>query len=73
MVTTVVEPATYAVFTHKGKLARLGETMNYIYGSWLPGSEYERANGNIPDLEWYDERFSPESDESELDLYIPLG
>ena len=25
-----------------------------------------------PEFEWYDSRFSKDSDESELDLYIPI-
>jgi AraC family transcriptional regulator len=70
MIGRTVPAATYAVFTHVGRIDRLGETMNYIYGSWLPGSEYERQEG--PDLELYDKRFAPTSDTSEMDILIPV-
>lgn len=70
MIRKVVSAGRYAVFTHKGKLDNLEHTMSYIYGSWIPkfGEELREA----PDLEIYDERFRPDSDDSELDIYIPL-
>lgn len=70
MVSRNVPEATYAVFTHVGKLDTLGQTMGYIYGSWIPNSDYELAAG--PDLEVYDHRFNPMSDTSELDICIPV-
>jgi AraC family transcriptional regulator len=72
MVSAVIPARTYALFTHHGRLNRLEETMNYIYGSWLPNTDRERADGSIPDLEWYDTRFDHASDASEMDIYIPL-
>ncbi len=65
-----IPAATYLAFTHKGTLETLPTTMEYIYGSWLPGAPYERAAG--PDLELYDERFDPASDTSEMDILIPI-
>lgn len=61
---------TYAVFTHKGSLAQLDHTMNYIYGAWLPKSGKKLREA--PDLELYDHRFNPESVQSEFDIYIPI-
>jgi AraC family transcriptional regulator len=72
MIGRVVPAATFAVFTHVGSLDRLGRTMDYIYGSWLPGSGHERP-ADVPDLELYDERFDPASERSEIDIYIPIG
>lgn len=60
----------YAVFTHKGSLSKLDHTMNYIYGAWL--SKSDRTLREAPDLELYDERFKPDSDDSEFDIYIPV-
>lgn len=60
----------YAVFTHRGKLDKLEMTMSFIYGSWLPKSG--EALREAPDLEIYDERFKLNSDDSEVDLYIPI-
>ena len=62
----------YAVFTHLGKLDKLGETFSFIYEEWLPNnSRYERVPF-APEFEWYDQRFQKNSDISELDLYIPI-
>jgi AraC family transcriptional regulator len=38
-------PATYACFTHRGPVARLEETINYAFGSWLPRSGYVHTGG----------------------------
>lgn len=72
MIGRVVPAATFAVFTHVGPLDRLGRTMDYIYGSWLPDSGYERP-ADVPDLELYDERFDPSSEQSEMDIYVPIS
>jgi AraC family transcriptional regulator len=60
----------YAVFTHKGPVETFEMTMNYIYGSWLPKSGKKLRHA--PDIEFYDERFKLGSDDSELDVYIPI-
>lgn len=60
----------HAVFTHKGRLDTIGQTMAAIYGGWLPGSG-ERMR-NAPDLELYGARFNPASDESEFEICLPL-
>jgi len=65
-----VKKNKYAVFTHKGLVDRLGDTYEYIYGSWLPRSEFEPAKSH--DFEYYDERFNPGDENSELDIYIPI-
>ncbi len=70
MVQKTVPAGRYAVFTHKGKLDKLEFTMSYIYGSWLPKSGEELREA--PDLEVYDERFKLDSDDSEVDLYVPI-
>jgi len=71
MVTKVIPKAEYAVFTHKGSLSTLRNTYDYIYGTWIPNSEYEFASTD--DFELYDERFKGvDNPESELDIYIPI-
>lgn len=70
MITETIAACEYAVFTHKGKLDQLDHTMNYIYGSWLPKSGYKLKEA--PDLEIYDHRFNPISEDSEFDIYIPI-
>lgn len=57
---------TYAVF--ESTVPTLPETFDYIFGSWLPNSEYEQGSG--PLLERYGENFSPEN--PVVDIYIPV-
>ena len=63
-----IPPALYAVFTHKGPLSTLGDTYQQIFGTWLEGYRLAPAD----QIEWYDERFDPASEDSELDIYIPV-
>lgn len=69
--TTWTSPAgTYAKFVHRGRVERIGETVSYIYGKWLPASSYESGPG--PDLERYDSSFKPDSDDSILEIFVPI-
>lgn len=70
MVGKTIPSNTYAVFTHIGPLTTLGATWTSIYDKWLPESGY-KASGD-PDFECYDERFKDMSEDSELDIYIPI-
>lgn len=70
MVGKTLPANTYAVFTHKGSLDNLRKTYEYIYGTWLPNSDY--VSGGDYDFELYDARFKPGSDQSELDIYLPV-
>jgi AraC family transcriptional regulator len=62
----------YAKFTHKGLLSKLTETYNDIFSKWLPASEYTYDPVTGCDLEWYDNRFKMDSEESEFDIYVPI-
>lgn len=70
MVGEIVTSNKYAVFTHRGLSDTLGDTYEYIYSTWLPKSGYELAPSH--DFELYDERFDLESENSEIDIYIPI-
>jgi AraC family transcriptional regulator len=61
---------TYAHFTHRGPIGRLNETINYIFGAWLPRSDYQHVEG--PELERYDDRFGDGGEKCELDLLVPV-
>jgi AraC family transcriptional regulator len=68
----VIEPAKYAVFTHKGSVMNLCNSFDYIYNEWLPNSDYE-VRKDHEEFELYDERFNPQDDQnSEIDIYIPI-
>jgi len=72
MVVETIPAQKYAVFTHIGSLINIGETFQYIYGDWIVNNtRYERVP-LAPEFEYYDQRFSLTSAESELDLFIPI-
>jgi AraC family transcriptional regulator len=72
MVSCVIPRAKYAVFTHNGSLDALPHTIDYIWGTWIPGNlnEYKQSSG--PDFELYGERFDPETRSGEFDICIPV-
>ena len=61
----------YALFTHVGPLERLGATMTTIYRGWLPQAKEKLRDA--PHLEWYDQRFDPNSAKSEFDILLPVA
>ena len=69
---TVVEiPASrYAVFTHEGAIEQIAHTMEYVFGQWLPNSDYHASAS--PDFELYDDRFDPSTGQGAFDVYVPL-
>lgn len=66
-----IPEGTYAVFIHRGKIDTIGDTMNSIYNSWLPSSGHQLREA--PDLEIYGEKFDPCSDDSELEIGLPVA
>lgn len=66
----VIPAGTYACFTHRGPVAKLGETINYAFGSWLPRSKFVHGEG--PNLDRQDERFGDGGAGCELDFLIPV-
>ena len=71
MVVRQIPAYKYAVFTHKGKVHNLGETYRYIYETWLPQADVELHPDKF-DMELYDNRFIPDSDESEFDILVAV-
>ncbi len=65
-----IEAHDYAVFTHKGPIADLPKTNDYIWKTWVPQSGLELADA--PDFERYDARFKPDSAASEFEIYVPV-
>lgn len=70
MMAMTIPAGNYAVFTHKGTVDKISLTMKYIYGSWLPKSGKKLREA--PEIEIYDQRFKPGSEDSEFDIYIPI-
>jgi len=67
----VVPAHKYAKFVHRGPISKIMDTYNYIHEVWLPQSGYE-YDYEACGVEWYDERFKIESEDSEFDIYIPM-
>lgn len=65
-----VPAGTYAVFTHRGPMSDIAKTVGYAYREWLPNFGYELADA--PDVELYDERFSCDRDDSEMEYWLPV-
>jgi AraC family transcriptional regulator len=70
MVKATAPPEKYAVWTHKGRLETLKNTYGYLYEKGMPESGLKQKKDFW--LEMYDERFKEDSDDSEMDLYIPV-
>lgn len=67
----VLPGGRYAVFTHKGSLALLKKTFEYIWGTWFLNTG--EVLDDREDFELYDERFLGfDHPDSEVDLYIPV-
>ena len=70
MVRHEVPATTYAVFTHRGPIANLPETIRFAMEVWLPRSGYRF---NMIEVERYDHRFSIESpQESEMETWLGI-
>lgn len=70
-VAKTVKGGRYAVFTHKGSLAMLRKTFDYIWGTWAFNTK--TVLDDREDFEGYDERFlGYDHPDSEIDIYIPV-
>lgn len=62
-----VEEGLYAVFPHTGMGT---EIFSFIFGEWLPRSDYTLANR--PHFELLGEKYKQESTDSEEEIWIPV-
>lgn len=60
----------YAVFRYKGKPSEAQATYQYIYGKWIPNSEFELDDR--PHFALMGEKYKGEHPESEEELWIPV-
>jgi AraC family transcriptional regulator len=66
-----VPAARYARFTHKGFVANVNMTVNYIYSSWLLRSGMRHTYGC--DLEFYGSEYAANSEKSVIYYAIPIA
>lgn len=60
----------YGVFTHKGDIHEFKKTIQYIFGEWLPKSEYELDKR--PHFELLGEKYKNNDLNSEEEVWIPI-
>lgn len=70
-ISKTLKKGRYAVFTHRGSLALIRKTFEYIYGTWLLNTK--EVLDCRDDFELYDSRFlGYDNPESEIEVYIPI-
>jgi AraC family transcriptional regulator len=60
----------YAVFIHKGKVEEFPKTSQYIFGEWLPKSDY--VLDQREHFEVLGSKYKNNSSESEEEVWIPI-
>jgi len=67
----LIPAGTYAVFHSTGYHEQTQYVIDHVYSTWLPKSDYERADG--PEFIWLDHRVSPlHSTESAVAYFLPV-
>jgi AraC family transcriptional regulator len=70
METLVIPSGTYAVFLHRGPASKGQETYQYIFGTWLPNSEF--IIDTRPHFAIMGEKYKQDSPDSEEEIWIPV-
>ena len=66
----ILPGGTYAVFEYKGKASEIDKTYQYIFGIWLPNSNYELDDR--PHFALMGEKYKGEDSSSEEELWVPV-
>jgi len=70
METFVLKGGLYALFIHHGAASTGHKTFGYIFGTWLPNSEY--TLDNRPHFEILSEKYKNDDPDSEEEIWIPI-
>lgn len=70
METFALPGGLYSVFIHKGAASNEPKTFQYIFGTWLPNSEY--SLDNRPHFEILGVNYKNEDPDSEEEVWIPI-
>ena len=71
LVVKTMPPSRYTRFIHKGPYRDLGLTLDYVYQTWLPKSGQHIASSFEIERYGRDLR-SPDDEEAETEIYIPI-
>ena len=66
----ILQGGLYAVFIHKGASSEGPQTFRYIFGTWLPDSDY--LLDNRPHFEILGEKYKNNDTDSEEEIWIPI-
>jgi AraC family transcriptional regulator len=66
----IIPAGEYAVFTYRGKPSEAPGTYQYIYGKWIPSSEYNLDDR--PHFALMGEKYKGEAADSEEEFWIPI-
>lgn len=66
----ILPEGLYAVFTHKGPASAGVATFQYIFNTWLPGSDY--VLDDRPHFELLGEKYKNNDPDSEEEFWIPV-
>jgi AraC family transcriptional regulator len=70
METYILQGGLYAIFLHKGDAMNFQKTSQYIFGHWLPRSDYQLDNREHFDV--LGARYKLNDPESEEEIWIPI-
>jgi AraC family transcriptional regulator len=70
METIILPGGTYAVFKHRGPASEGSKTFGYIFGSWLPNSDF--SLDERPHFAVMGDKYKHESPDSEEEIWIPV-
>ncbi len=70
MESLTIPESLYAVFLHKGPASDGSKNYNYIFGTWLPSSEY--ILDTRPHFAVMGEKYKTNSPDSEEEIFIPV-
>jgi len=70
MTTRELPEQMYAKFVHRGSITTLDQTLKYIWGSWLPKSDFDYVER--PDFELYPPNYNVADPKAEMALHIPI-
>jgi len=70
METRILVGGLYAVFIHKGMAKDFPKTSQYIFGQWLPNSDFELDQREH--FELLGAKYNPNNENSEEEVWIPI-
>jgi len=68
----IVPAQKYAIFTHSLNVARIKETIDWVFDQWLPTSGFTHNPQSIHFFERYGEDYNPEVGAGDTEIWLPI-